>query len=248
MTLEAIAARTLAFALLVSSSALTAAAQEFNAQYLPFPEGRMRRFPLTRTELDGPAIMSGRGMTVSGVTVREEEGEGGAGRLVFTGRGKGGDEWRVEARSAGPHYEAAYEGDLDRNGVRDLVFAIGTGGNGLAPPTRLVFLTFDRRGLPALFEATGFFDPRPDGVFDLVDLDGDRRAELVFMAFDDGYWVTNLYRVRDSRWSRVSGRFAGLRFPAYTRFTHRPNHRPMRPARGRNPVAPDLLEQNRRTP
>jgi hypothetical protein len=64
------------------------------------------------------------------------------------------------------------------------------------------------------------------------------------MVFDDGYWVTNLYRVRDARWNRVDGRFAGLNFPAYTRFTRRPNHRPVRPAPGRHPRAPDLLREN----
>jgi hypothetical protein len=64
------------------------------------------------------------------------------------------------------------------------------------------------------------------------------------MVYDDGYWITNLYRVRDARWSRVEGRFAGLSFPAYTRFTRRPNHRPVRPAPGRNPRAPDLLKEN----
>ena len=78
----------------------------------------------------------------------------------------------------------------------------------------------------------------------MADLDGDGRAELLYMNYDDGYWITNLYRLRESRWSRVEGRFAGLGFPLYTRFTIRPNHRPVRPARGRNPVAPDLIKEN----
>jgi len=223
-----------------------AAAQGYNAGYLPFSQSRMRRFPLKRHGVDG--LRGERPFVVSGVRMREEEraapGEGESGyELVFSGRDRDGREW--ELRTEGLSYlEAVYEGDLDRNGVRDLILTAGTGGNGLAPPRHLVFLTFDGRGRPTLLEATGFFDPRDSDIFDLTDLDGDGRAELLFMVFDDGYWITNLYRLRDARWGRVEGRFAGLTFPAYTRFTNRPNHRPVRPAPGRNPRAPDLLKKD----
>jgi hypothetical protein len=231
----------------VLSSARPAAAQGFNANYLPFDASRLRRFPLKRVELPDD-LRSGRPASVSGVRLQEEmratDDAESASRLVFSGRDGDGRPWRFET-DPHPYYDAVYEGDLDRNGVRDLVLSIGTGANGLGPPTHLIFLTFDARGRPTTFEATGYFDPQPQGIYDVTDLDGDGRAELLFMVFDDGYWVTNLYRVRDARWSRVSGRFAGLNFPAYTRFTRRPNHRPVRPARGRNPVAPDLLKENR---
>ncbi|HEV3471568.1 MAG TPA: hypothetical protein VG148_19730 [Pyrinomonadaceae bacterium] len=236
--------RLAAAALLLSLPPL-AAAQGFNAGYLPFSESRMRRFPLKRHEAEG--LRGGRPLVVSGVRLREETeeraGEEAANFLVFSGRDLDGKEWEVRTEGI-VYHEAVYEGDLDRNGVRDLVFAAGTGGNGLAPPRHLVFLTFDRRGHPGLFEATGYFDARASDIYDLTDLDGDGRAELLFMVYDDGYWITNLYRVRDARWSRVEGRFAGLRFPAYTRFTNRPNHRPVRPAPGRNPRAPDLLKRD----
>ena len=231
-------------------------AQSVERDYLPFGESRLRRFPLKRTELTHEALASERGVAASGVRIREEElprATGGARNtaedaepelyLVFSGRDREGLEWRVKTDSGG-FYEGVYEGDLDRNGRADLVVAIGTGGNGLAPPTRLVFLTLDRAGRPALFEATGYFEARARDIFDVADFDGDGRAELLYMNFDDGYWITNLYRVRDSRWSKVEGRFAGLSFPLYTRFTTRPNHRPVRPARGRNPVAPDLIKEN----
>lgn len=237
-----------AAALLLSLS-LTAAAQGVNADYLPFGRGRLRQFPLKRHAVR--EFRDGTPFAVSGVSLREEAEErpvpGGeaafVNHLVFGGRDLAGKEWEV--RTGGhAYYEAVYEGDLDRNGVRDLVLAVATGGNGLAPPTHLIFLMFDRQGRPDLFEATGYFDARPRDIFDLTDLDGDGRAELLYMVFDDGYWVTNLYRVRDARWGRVAGRFAGLSFPAYTRFTRRPNHRPVRPAPGRNPSAPDLLQEN----
>ena len=230
-------------------------AQSVERDYLPFSERKLRRFPLKRTELTREAMMRERGVTISGVTIREEELPRASGerntedeeeperRLVFGGRDLEGREWKTTT-APGVYYEAVYEGDLDRNGQRDLVVAIGTGGNGLAPPTRLVFLTLDRESRPTLFDATGYFEPRPRDIFDLADLDGDGRAELLYMNYDDGYWITNLYRLRDSRWSRIEGRFAGLSLPLYTRFTRRPNHRPARPAPGRNPSAPDLIKEN----
>ena len=243
-TVSAIFTPALAAALLLSLPSISPA-QGINGDYLPFPKGHMRPFPLKRHDVS--ALRGERPFVVSGVRLREEEREAPDGAspytLVFSGRDLKGREWelKTEGRS---YYEALYEGDIDRNGLRDLVLAVGTGGNGLAPPAHLVFLTFDREGRPSLFEATGYFDPRPSDIFDLTDLDGDGRAELLYMVYDDGYWVTNLYRVRDARWSRVEGRFAGLSFPAYTRFTRRPNHRPVRPARGRRPRAPNLLEEN----
>ena len=222
-----------------------AAAQGFNAGYLPFSESRMRRFPLKRHEVTG--LRGEAPFVVSGVRLREETEERAGAEavnyLVFSGRDHAGREWELKTEGI-VYHEAVYVGDLDRNGVRDLVLAAGTGGNGLAPPRHLVFLTFDRQGRPDLFEATGYFDARDSDIYDLTDLDGDGRAELLFMVYDDGYWITNLYRVRDGRWSRVEGRFAGLNFPAYTRFTNRPNHRPVRPAPGRNPRAPDLLKKD----
>ena len=223
-----------------------AAAQSVNGDYLPFDKSRMRSFPLKRYEVSG--LRGETPFVVSGVRLHEETAEPRGDEevvdsLIFSGRDSGGKEWEVRT-AARAYYDALYEGDLDRNGVRDLVVAFSTGGNGLAPPCHLVFLTFDRSGRPDLFEVTGYFHPRPSDIFDLTDLDGDGRAELLFMVYDDGYWITNLYRVRDARWSRVAGRFAGLGFPAYTRFTRRPNHRPVRPAPGRHPRAPDLLKEN----
>lgn len=251
----------------VVASAVAASAQGVNADYLPFPRSMLRRFPLKRVEAP-PGLRGGQPFEVSGVTMREVAedspagpggGSGGSGEseggeegdegesarvLVFSGLDAGGRAWELKTDSW-IHYEAAYVGDLDRNGVRDLVLAIGTGANGLGEPTHLIFLTFDRAGRPTLFEATGYFDPRQGDIFDLADLDGDRRAELLHMVYDDGYWVTNVYRVADAAWGRVRGRFAGMNFPLYTRFTRRPNHRPVRPAGGRNPHAPDLLEPGR---
>jgi hypothetical protein len=145
-----------AAALLLALSA-PAPAQSVNGDYLPFAQSRLRRFPLKRHGVDG--LRGETPFVVSGVRMREEEretpeGDASGYELIFSGRDRGGREW--ELRTGGLSYlEAVYEGDLDRNGVRDLVLTAGTGGNGLAPPRHLVFLTFDRAGRPHLLEATG---------------------------------------------------------------------------------------------
>jgi hypothetical protein len=234
---------------LLSTTTITpiAAGQGENMNYLPFSKSLLRPFKLKRIELPED-LRSGRAINVAGVQIQEEkaagienEGEGSIHRLVFSGRNLNGKMWRVSAQ-ASYSYDAIYEGDLDRNGSNDLILAIRTGGNGLSPSTRLIFLTFDRKGDPTIFEATGYYELESHGIPDVADLDGDRRAELIHMVFDDGYWITNVYRLRESRWTRMTGRFANLRFPLYTRFTNRPNHKPVQPARGRNPVAPNLLK------
>lgn len=232
---------------------LGALAQGFNADYLPFSNELLRPFAMKRVAVPDD-LHGGKPLVVSGVTIVEEvtekPGSASAGtdsetirQLVFSGRDLKGKEWRLKTEGCS-YCEAVYQGDLDHNGVRDLILASGTGGNGLAPPTYLIFLTFDRQGAPSLFRTAGFYELRESGIFEVADLDGDGRAELVYMAFDDGYWITNIYQMRDGRWRRAAGRVAGLRFPLYTRFTKLPNHTPVRPARGRHPLAPDLLREN----
>ncbi|HKC85713.1 MAG TPA: hypothetical protein VKG02_07060, partial [Blastocatellia bacterium] len=79
---------------------------------------------------------------------------------------------------------------MDSNGIRDLVVIYPTGGNGLAPTSHFFSLTFDELGRPVPFKADGYFQESNKGITDLVDLDRDGRAELIYMNFDDGYWIT----------------------------------------------------------
>jgi len=237
-------------AVLVAATSYTPGAlgQGENMDYLPFSRSLLRPFKLNRTDV-AEDLRSGRSVKVNAIEIQEEKAAGiengsdavSIHRLVFTGHNLKGKRWQVRA-DASYHYDALYEGDLDRNGASDLILAMHTGGNGLAPSTTLIFLTVDRKGEPHIFEATGFYETHALGIVDVADLDGDRRAELVHMVFDDGYWITNIYRVREARWTRVSGVFAGSRFPLYTRFTDRPNHKPVTPTRGRRPRAADLLK------
>jgi hypothetical protein len=159
--------------------------------------------------------------------------------LMLTGRDKASKSWSVALGSACGSGEG-YTADLDRNGQRDFVLVFPTCGNGLAPSNHLIAVTFESDGRPARFEIEGYFDAGRKGVFDLRDVDGDGRAELLYMNFNDGYWITNFYTARAARWRKIKGRFGGREFPLYTRFTNRPNRRAVRPAPGRRPFAPDL--------
>ena len=85
-----------------------------------------------------------------------------------------------------------------------------------------------------------YFEIDKKGVKDLLDLDGDGRAELIRQAYDDGYWITSLYEAREGRWLLVKGTHGQRSFPLYTRFTNRPNQVPTLPTRGRNPIEDDL--------
>jgi hypothetical protein len=133
-----------------------------------------------------------------------------------------------------------YAGDIDKNGLGDLAFVVYTGGNGLAPSSHFITVMFDESGRPTYFAADGYFYPQENGFQDLVEMDGDGRAELVYMNYDDGYWITNIYKARDAKWERVKGLFKGRAFPLYTRFTRRPNRKAVTPMRGRRTFAPEL--------
>lgn len=167
--------------------------------------------------------------------------------LRITGQDKAGLTWEVHLEDRGPgNAFAGYTGDLDKNGYKDLVLVVPTGGVGLAPTTHIITLMFDAAGRPITFEADGYFEDDKQSVDDLIDMDGDGRAELIYMNFADGYWITNVYQAKQARWSRVKGRFGKRAYPLYTRFTYHPNHKPVTVRPGRHPVAPDLSDNQPR--
>jgi hypothetical protein len=209
-----------------------------NQDYLPLTGAETdRRFPVKSAgEVGGAPTARRISVGPSGANFEMDE----EGRAVVTGKDGGGAAWRVRLGNLSGYGAHLYTADLDRDRVNDLVIVAPTGGNGLAPTTHLIALTFDGRGRPLLFEADGYFQEDARGVFDLLDLDRDGRAELLYMNFDDGYWVTTLYEAEGGRWRRVEGTHARRTYPLYTRFTNRPNRRPVTPKPGRKPFTPDL--------
>ena len=222
-----------------------------NHDYLPLSRAETgRRFPIKfigetgggrpghfGTGTDGAPAPAKMSVGPSGSTFAMDED----GRALISGRDKGGAPWRVRLGNLTTLAGARlYTADLDRDRVKDLVIVSLTGGNGLAPTRHLFALTFDEKGRPVPFEADGYFEEDERGLFDLLDIDRDGRAELLYMNFDDGYWITTLYEVSGGRWRRVEGGHGRHTYPLYTRFTNRPNRRPAAPRTGRNPFTPDL--------
>lgn len=211
-----------------------------HSDYLPLTKAELgKRFLLKPLgEIYREAFPKKVDVGASGADVRADEESG---DLTIEGNDRAGKKWGVQ-----PGVRAMglggwmYAGDIDKNGFDDLAFVVYTGGNGLAPSSHFITVMFDDSGRPTYFEADGYFDPQENGFQDLVDMDGDGRAELVYMNYDDGYWITNVYKAGNARWEQVKGRFKGRAFPLYTRFTNRPNRKAVIPARGRRPFAPNL--------
>ena len=235
--------------LLVLFADTGSAFQDVNQDYLPLSKAETgKRFPLRYAGTASPGrpfssdvkgdkpLPENLNIGPSGAVIKYADDD-----MVISGKDRRGRVWQVFLGATTSVYPCrVYVADLDRNRIRDAVLVCPTGGNGLAPSRHIFTLTFDAAGRPVPFEADGYFDDRPEGVFDLVDMDGDGRAELIYMNYDEGYWITNLYEVSGARWHRIAGRHARRAYPLYTRFTNRANRRPVQPRRGRNPSAPDL--------
>src|SRR5207244_2167325 len=123
-------------------------------------------------------------------------------KVRFSGRDLAGKPWIVSASALMPG-GAVYSADLDHNGLTDFIYAGYTGGNGLAPTMLVLTLLFDSAGRPVPTAMDGYVEI--DGMVfkDIVDLDGDGRAELIRQSYDDGYWITSLYEARDAHWCLI---------------------------------------------
>jgi hypothetical protein len=210
-----------------------AVGQAYFKRYMPLTDEELaRRVSQHRIPIRMEAGASAR---FEGGLIRLEED----GTLLITGRDLQGRPWQFTGHWSGLGGEF-YSADLDHNGKPDLIYAWYTGGNGLAPPMHVTTLMFDEDGRPVPSEMDGYFEFDKRGIEDLVDLDGDGRAELIRQAWDDGYWITSVYEASGARWHRIEGEHAGRRFPLYTRFTHRSNRVATTPAPGRHPVEGDL--------
>ncbi|HJR08027.1 MAG TPA: hypothetical protein VJ842_12265 [Pyrinomonadaceae bacterium] len=233
-------AATIFFLLTLGALSNVATAQSETRDYLPLGRAELGRpFPLKRVagSVSGQPFAQKFNIGTASAELKFDDERG----LVLTGKDRAGNPWRVMAAIGSPGGVEMYEADLDRNGLRDLLLHGPTGGNGLAPSSHIVVVTFERdTGRPVRFQAEGYFESSATGIFDLRDMNGDGRAELIYMNFDDGYWITNIYTATNARWRKVKGRFGARTYPLYTRFTNRPNRRATVPRAGRHPFAPDL--------
>lgn len=155
--------------------------------------------------------------------------------MVLSGVDDKGKTWSFTTRQS-DMYEA-YQADLDGNGKQDLVLIYPTMGTGLAPTTHILTLAFDKGGRPVVSEIEGYFENNEKGITDLVDTNKNGKAELLYMNYDGGYWITSLYELNNARWQKLE-KSGDLNFPLYTRFTSKPNHKAVKP-KG-TPYSPDL--------
>ncbi len=136
-----------------------------------------------------------------------------------------------------------YRADFDNNGSPDFVLAYETMGNGMAPSSHLLFILFDAQGEPFPFAADGYFDYDSTGIADLVDLNQDGKAELLYMSYDNNYWITQIYQAQAGRWQSIRGHLTGSttpHFPLYTAFNKSPNRQASSPRFKTQPFGPDL--------
>jgi hypothetical protein len=232
--------------LIFSSSGIFA--QHENQSYLPLTQAEMKnKFPIKYIGTFGDErppyfevmqdipLSKNLNAGVSEINVSQTENE-----LTISGKDKKQKNWSVKLEYFSRNSVRFYVSDLDKNGIRDLILLIPTGGNGLAPTSHFFSLIFDSAGRPIPFRADGYFEDKRGQIFDLVDIDRDGRAELLYMNFDDGYWITNFYKIQNARWQRVKGKLGNRSYPLHTRFTYRESHKAITPKKGRNPFAPDL--------
>lgn len=199
----------------------------------PFPLRHIAGYEKARTIKELPGGVSGIKVNL----IEDEEENFGP---IYSGEDRQGKAWSVQLGEKMGLGGNIFNADLDKNGIQDLLFIFPTGGNGLAPSSHILTLMFDSTGRPVPFEAEGYYDTEKMNIAELVDMDRDGRAELVYINYDDGYWITNIYEASDGRWQRMKGQFGKRSFPLFTRFTNRANHKAVVPAKGRRPFAPDL--------
>lgn len=138
-------------------------------------------------------------------------------RIRATGTDNAGNPWAVEFESK--HGGCSlWRADLDRDGQQDLIALTTDATSG--GESVLTLLLIDNLGRPVPWQAVGHYDEGDQGIANLVDLDRDGRAELLFLhveGIDRGRArVTSLsrYEIKNARLKRVDGRFATETFPA----------------------------------
>ena len=151
------------------------------------------------------------------------------GKIRVEGRDHAGTPWSVEV-------EIQYGGcsiwraDLDQDGHQDLIVWTSNATSGGESTLTLVLV--DAEGRPLPWHAVGHFDEGERWVANLVDLDKNGRAELLFLHVEGIYrgrarsMSLSLYDIRNAHLKRVDGRFGTEVFPVLTPRGTRPAEEP----------------------
>lgn len=211
--------------------------------YLPLSKQEIgEMFPLDKEKTIDSANPVSFSLSAGPAGMHFDSHVGSQSNLIAYGQDKKGKDWRVVISEVFGAFVPVdfYKADLDKNGFVDIVIMMPTGGNGFAPSVHLIAIMFDVYGRPIPFEADGYFQSLEHGVDFIVDMNGDGKAELIYMNFNDGYWITNVYTCENARWSQIKGAYGKRQYPLFTRFTNRPNRKAVIPAQGRHPFSPNL--------
>jgi hypothetical protein len=160
--------------------------------------------------------------------------------LIISGRDKSGKTWTLTKNYCGLG-TSFFTSDLDRNGTTDIVLLQWTGACGIAPPTILTLILFDKNQRPFPLELSGYSQCIPEkvdtstkvaAIDDLITLGSDKRAVLVCNKLESAqlpnkngsFWRTQLYRANDGRWERIK-KYGTNNVPMIVRYTSKANQK-----------------------
>ncbi len=138
-------------------------------------------------------------------------------QILVSGKDRADHGWAIELEN-GPMGCRVFGADLDYNGRQDFIIITQDASSGPDNVT-VTLLLLDRAGRPIPWHATAAFTVTEAGLGNLVDLDRDGRAELLFPYVEDYYRGeargTSVFRYSliAASVQRVDGMFAGNRFP-----------------------------------
>lgn len=144
------------------------------------------------------------------------------GLVSVFGSDRVGKPWTVVS-SAAAGSVSLWSADLDQNGMQDLILFLPNVAEPWQPSAKIVLLMFERNGRPVPWCGVGFFSVDRYGLRELVDLDDDRKAEIVHQTRAGSYWITSVLEADDGHWQSINS-IAGQSLPLLTPFTKSANH------------------------
>jgi len=152
--------------------------------------------------------------------------------LFIKGKDASGAAWTVKTDYAGLG-GSAYSGDVDGNGEEDLMILAGTGACGIAPPSRLLIVLFDKKKRPHPYETVGYMWHPHKGIQDVVRVKGIAggvilQQDLTYVSGvtrDRSYWRWHAYQARDAQIKPLTGVIGACAFPTFVWYTQKDNHK-----------------------
>lgn len=215
-------------------------AKSIMSDYTPLSASDLGKHFFLSTVKEQDQLTHEKTITVAGAKISLSTEKGDA--LKICGNDVLGRQWNIFKRFFGLG-TAIFHGDLDQNGKEDLILLQSTGACGIAPPSVVTLILFDPKGIPHVFEWSGYSSADKNGweasskkafIDDILDLNKDGRAEIVTeqldYAFagnkDRSYWRTVIYQAKDSNLVRLRT-YKNYALPTIVAYKFKPNHRPV---------------------